>query len=155
MSHFVGWHGACNTPGLDKTRILIANKHRSAFEWDYHIQNYYYGRYIVIYMGGNHVLGLRIWVTVKLNFRPYIWWNTSLRQFFWAPKTLVQTDTWENNHNFTLKMFTNTHTVNLEIFAWVLFSRNFTYSRNFAYAKFGENKILAKCQNHSVVYWSR
>ena len=37
-------------------------------------------------------------------------------------------------------------TVNSEIFARVLFSRNF------AYAKFRENKILAKWRNHSVVY---
>ena len=37
-------------------------------------------------------------------------------------------------------------TVNSEIFMRVLFSRNF------AYAKFRENNILAKCQNHSVVY---
>ena len=39
-------------------------------------------------------------------------------------------------------------TVNLEIFARTLFSRNFAY----AYAKFRENKTLAKWQNHSVVY---
>ena len=37
-------------------------------------------------------------------------------------------------------------TVNLEIFASVLFSRNF------AYAKFRENKIFAKWRNYSVVY---
>ena len=37
-------------------------------------------------------------------------------------------------------------TVNSEIFARTLFSRNF------AYAKFRENKTLAKWQNHSVVY---
>ena len=37
-------------------------------------------------------------------------------------------------------------TVNSEIFARVLFSRNF------AYAKFHENKILAKWSNHSVFY---
>ena len=37
-------------------------------------------------------------------------------------------------------------TVNLVIFARVLFSRNF------AYAKFGENIIVAKWSNHSVVY---
>ena len=36
-------------------------------------------------------------------------------------------------------------TVNSEIFARVLFSRNF------AYAKFGENKNLAKCRNQSVI----
>ena len=36
-------------------------------------------------------------------------------------------------------------TVNLEIFARVLFSRDF------AYAKFRENKILAKWRNYSVV----
>ena len=36
--------------------------------------------------------------------------------------------------------------VRLDIFARVVFSRNF------AYAKFGENKILAKCGNHSVFY---
>ena len=35
--------------------------------------------------------------------------------------------------------------VSSEIFARVLFSRNF------AYAKFRENKILAKWQNHSVI----
>ena len=38
------------------------------------------------------------------------------------------------------------NTVNSEIFARTLFSRNF------AYAKFRENKTLAKWQNHSVVY---
>ena len=37
-------------------------------------------------------------------------------------------------------------TVNTEIFGRVLFSRNF------AYAKFRENKILAKWRNHSVDY---
>ena len=37
-------------------------------------------------------------------------------------------------------------TVNSEIFSRVLISRNF------AYAKFRENKTLAKWQNHSVVY---
>ena len=37
-------------------------------------------------------------------------------------------------------------TINSEIFARVLFLRNF------AYAKFLEKKILAKWQNHSVVY---
>ena len=38
------------------------------------------------------------------------------------------------------------YTVNSEIFARTLFSRNF------AYAKFRENKTLAKWQNHSAVY---
>ena len=38
-------------------------------------------------------------------------------------------------------------TVNSEIFA------RFLFSRNFAYAKFHENKILAILRNHSVVYW--
>ena len=37
-------------------------------------------------------------------------------------------------------------TVNSEIFARV------SFSRNFAYAKFRENKILAKWRNHSIVY---
>ena len=37
-------------------------------------------------------------------------------------------------------------TVNSEFFARVYFSRNF------AYAKFRENQILAKWRNHSVVY---
>ena len=37
-------------------------------------------------------------------------------------------------------------TVNSEIFARVLFSRNF------AYAKLGENKILAKWRDLSVIY---
>ena len=37
-------------------------------------------------------------------------------------------------------------TVNSEIFARTLFSRNF------AYAKFRENKTFAKRQNHSVVH---
>ena len=40
----------------------------------------------------------------------------------------------------------NLHTVNSEIFARVLFSRNF------AYEKFRENNTLAKWRNHSVVY---
>ena len=39
--------------------------------------------------------------------------------------------------------------VKSEIFARVLFSRNF------AYAKFRENKTLVKCRNHSVDYWYR
>ena len=39
----------------------------------------------------------------------------------------------------------NQNTVNSEIFARTLFSRNF------AYAKFRENKTLDKLQNHSVV----
>ena len=43
-------------------------------------------------------------------------------------------------------MWARENTVNSDIFARVLFSRNF------AYAKFRENKILAKCRNHSVVY---
>ena len=38
-------------------------------------------------------------------------------------------------------------TVNSEIFARTLFSRNFAYA-----AKFRENKTLAKWQNYSVVY---
>ena len=38
------------------------------------------------------------------------------------------------------------NTVNSEFFATTLFSRNF------AYAKFRENKTLEKWQNHSVVY---
>ena len=38
------------------------------------------------------------------------------------------------------------YTVNFEIFARVLFSRNF------AYAKFRENKISTNWGNHSVVY---
>ena len=37
------------------------------------------------------------------------------------------------------------NTVNSEIFARTLFSRNF------AYAKFRENKTLAECQNHSFI----
>ena len=31
--------------------------------------------------------------------------------------------------------------------------RDGLFSRNFAYAKFRENRILAKWQNHSVIYW--
>ena len=58
---------------------------------------------------------------------------------------------------------TEGHTVNLEFFVRVLFSRNLAYakfrenvvrvlfSRNFAYAKYCENRILAKWSNHSVV----
>ena len=38
--------------------------------------------------------------------------------------------------------------VKSEIFARVLFSRNFAY----AYAKLRENKILAKWRNHAVFY---
>ena len=38
--------------------------------------------------------------------------------------------------------------VNSEIFARVLFSRNFAC----ACAKFRDNQTLVKCQNHSVVY---
>ena len=46
-------------------------------------------------------------------------------------------------------IFFNNNTVNSEIFAMVLFSRNF------AYAKFRENKILTIWRNHSVVYLYR
>ena len=42
------------------------------------------------------------------------------------------------------------NTVNSEIFARVLFSRNFAYA-----AKFRENKTLAKWRNHSVIYGYR
>ena len=41
------------------------------------------------------------------------------------------------------------NTVNSEIFARTLILRNFAYAK---YAKFRENKTLAKWQNHSVVY---
>ena len=44
-------------------------------------------------------------------------------------------------NSFNLKI-----TVNSEILARVLFSQNF------AYAKFCENKILAKWRNYSVIY---
>ena len=48
---------------------------------------------------------------------------------------------------FIISAYSSTlHTVNLEFFARTLFSRNW------AYAKFRENKTLAKRQNHSVVY---
>ena len=40
-------------------------------------------------------------------------------------------------------------TVISEVFARILFSRNF------AYAKFRENKILAKWRNYTVIYWLR
>ena len=49
-------------------------------------------------------------------------------------------------------------TVNSEIFARILFTVNseifarVLFSRNFAYAKFRENKILAKWRNHSFGY---
>ena len=39
-----------------------------------------FGRYIVGYTFGNHVLRLRLRVAVKLDFRPYIRRNTSLKQ---------------------------------------------------------------------------
>ena len=45
-----------------------------------------------------------------------------------------------------MELFELWDTVDSDIFARVLFSRNF------AYAKFPENKILAKWRNHSVVY---
>ena len=48
--------------------------------------------------------------------------------------------------NVSVSCKTNGGTVNSEIFEKVLFSRNF------AYAKFRETKILAKWRNHSVVY---
>ena len=56
---------------------------------------------------------------------------------------------WKKEGNCMVKLqerivFKNT--VNSEIFARTLFSLNF------AYAKFRENKALAKWQNHSVVY---
>ena len=44
-----------------------------------------------------------------------------------------------------MKPAVGTCTVNSEIFTRILFSRNF------AYAKFRENKALAKWQNYSVV----
>ena len=39
---------------------------------DNHIQNFNFGRFIVVYMVGNHILWLRSRITVKLNSRPYI-----------------------------------------------------------------------------------
>ena len=48
-----------------------------------------------------------------------------------------------------LELRSDIYTVNSDIFAKVLFSRNF------AYAKFRENKVLAKSRNHSVVYFYR
>ena len=47
---------------------------------------------------------------------------------------------------YSLHSLYSLHTVNSEIFAMVLFSRNF------AYAKFRGNKILTNRLNHSVVH---
>ena len=53
----------------------------------------------------------------------------------------------EKQHiNETVLLNVRNDTVNSEIFVRVL------YSRNFAYAKFRENKIVAEWRNHSVVY---
>ena len=47
---------------------------------------------------------------------------------------------------YNLQVIKQENTVNSKIFARVLFSRNF------AYAKFCENKILAKWRNHSLSF---
>ena len=60
----------------------------------------------------------------------------------WMPKFPIFLNNF-NKKNYDIKYHV---TVNLEIFARTLFSRNF------AYAKFRENKTIAKWQNHSVVY---
>ena len=46
------------------------------------IQNFHFGRYIVRYTFGSHVLPLRLRVAVKLNFRPYIQRYTSPSENF-------------------------------------------------------------------------
>ena len=52
----------------------------------------------------------------------------------------------ESNDNLGKMKSPQSLTVNPEIFARILFSRNF------AYAKFRENKTLAKWHNNSVIY---
>ena len=52
---------------LFEEKMLTAHKNG-----DNHIQNFHLGRYIVGYTFGNHVLRLRLHISVKLNFRPYI-----------------------------------------------------------------------------------
>ena len=61
------------------------------------------------------------------------WFNTVVYQVFIL-------------YSATLKINPDPYTVNPEIFARVLFSRNF------ADAKFCENETLAKWGNHSVIY---
>ena len=57
--------------------------------------------------------------------------------------------TWRRSHGLKSDPTDLNITVNSEIFARVLFSRNF------AYAKFRENKILTNWKNHSIVFLYR
>ena len=49
-------------------RILLSHKNG-----DNHIQNFHLGRYIVGYAVGNYILQLPLCVSIKLNFRPYMY----------------------------------------------------------------------------------
>ena len=64
---------ACNDPIGDESAEMNENG-------DNHIQNIHLGRYIIGYTVGNHVLQLRLRVTIKLNFRPYIKRHTSQKE---------------------------------------------------------------------------
>ena len=55
---------------LIEGKILIV--HENAVNRDNHIQNFHLGRYIAGYRFRNQVLRLRLCVSVRLNFRPYI-----------------------------------------------------------------------------------
>ena len=57
--------------------------------------------------------------------------------------TVIYTNDCERINHGSLKFVIS---VNVDIFQMVLISRNFKD------VKFGENKILVKCQNHSVIY---
>ena len=78
-SHFVGWCAALWRLVTLQFWDITAELHQN---WDNHTQNFHLGRYIVGYTFGNHVLRLRLRVTVKLNFRPYIRRYTSQNETF-------------------------------------------------------------------------
>ena len=57
--------------------------------------------------------------------------TVSMRRFFWAPKTYVQSDGFENIYNFTLKNFEF-----LENLVYFLFTEWFEYGTNGRHARY-------------------
>ena len=66
--------------------------------------------------------------------------------FFFIIFIQIYKENFVDKLTFYLLFCEKLYTVNLKIFASVVFSRNF------ACAKFRENTILTNCRNHSVVY---
>ena len=86
----------------------------------------------------------------------FLMWATNNKKYI----LLFQTFMWAYYYQNEGLFYIWNKTVNLEIFARVLFSRNYAYAKfhenkTLTYAKFLENKTLAKWQNQSVVYWYR